>query len=175
MLRLRYDPCLDNDEVRILRTNYLDSFPEDERRPEEAIFGIRPAGLHLCVLYKRGQLIGLLTFWRCEGFVFVEHFFILPEYRSEGYGAEALRCFMGEQKQCVLLECEPPINTMATRRIKFYRSLGYERLEVSYRQPPYRAGGAYLDMYLMSTQQLCPDTVDRYIREIHTRVYGLVL
>lgn len=173
MISLQYNPCLNKEEEIALRTAYRDSFPEDERRPEETIFGIRPAGLHLCTLHNNEQIIGLLTFWQLSSSTFVEHFFILPEYRSLGYGAKVLQQFLDEHKGLILLECEPPTTTIAERRIAFYTSLGFSRLSVDYKQPPYLSGGSYIDMYLMSTEDLGAKTIKAHIEEIYRCVYDI--
>lgn len=171
MLSLKYNPYFTEEEEQVLRTTYRDSFPVDERRPEEAIFVVRDSGLNMCALYNEGKIVGLITYWSFVDFVFIEHFFILTEYRSKGYGTVALQLFKQEQGKCIVLECELPITDIAQRRVAFYQSLGYQRLDTTYYQPPYQPGGAYVNMYLMATKSLAREEMKAYIRKIYSSVY----
>lgn len=131
------------------------AFPEEERRDDaqqRAFTNLNPK-FHCCLLTDDKSPVGLLNYWDFTDFVYIEHFAIHESMRNMGYGGQALRAFLRQTERPVVLEVEMPRvkGDLTHRRIAFYRRLGFSLRRMSYRQPPYREGGEWLPMKLMSS------------------------
>ncbi len=154
---------------------YLSSFPEAERRPWETI--VRPESdkgplLH-SITMKAGcaeSLLGFITLWNFDDFIYVEHFAIDEALRGFNLGARVLSKLRKTHKT-IVLEVEMPSdnNPVAARRIDFYRRNGFEIVNDEYIQPPYGPGLPSVQMYLMSSNPAV-DT-QKAAQNLHREVY----
>lgn len=123
------------------------------------------------------ELIGLITIWKLDGFYYAEHLATSPAVRNRGYGRqimEALKALLSDFP--IVLEVERPEDEMSRRRIGFYQRCGFKLCMQDYYQPPYRAGGEGLPLYLMYAGVDEIDSCYPQIRdEIYRNVYGLEL
>lgn len=153
---------------------YEKSFPEEERRASEELFGdARPEGLKLYIIYEEEhkQMLGFVSLWVMEGFRFVEHFALFAEMRNKGYGAEVLRWLQSQSKEPIVLECERPHEEMARRRLAFYERCGFGIIDSNYEQAPYSSGQPWVPMLLLACQSLeAPQGIKR---QIYKEVYAL--
>jgi ribosomal protein S18 acetylase RimI-like enzyme len=123
------------------------------------------------VAIEDGQLVGFLTYWDIDKFIFVEHFAIAPEFRNEGYGRKAMKLFQNTSKP-IVLEVELPATILSERRIGFYQRLGYKLWEnVPYQQPAYLSDGLAIPMKLMTYGDV---DVERDLIEIRSKIYSIV-
>ena len=165
------DPVLDQVEQ-----TYNEAFPEAERRDfalVRQLIAEEPA-FQLRALYREQDYVGLLTSWQFEGFRYVEHFAIDPSARNGGIGGAALRHFLTLQADPVVLEVELPEDDLTRRRIQFYERQGFQLDSQRYIQPPYRPGGASLELRLMSYGPL--DLSRRFVEvrdALYRKVYGV--
>ncbi|MBD5211219.1 MAG: GNAT family N-acetyltransferase [Barnesiella sp.] len=132
---------------------YLDAFPPAEQRPWDMIESRCDGRLTLTGVRLADRLVGMLTTWSFDDFVYVEHFVIDPTLRGRGIGSAAMRLL---QQQCaplpILLEAEPEHQSeQARHRIRFYRTLGFDIIDRSYVQPPYDTYLPPVHLWLMST------------------------
>ena len=97
------------------------------------------------------KLLGLLTTWHFETFVYIEHFAIAPALRSQGYGTEALKTFISKQEKPIILEAEPPTDDITRRRIGFYQRNGLTMYDFPYIQPAYTPESKPVELRLMGT------------------------
>lgn len=138
------------DKIEII---YLNSFPEDERRPLGDLRDKITSGeitLSL-IVDDNDSPIGFITSWNFNKFCYAEHFAIDSELRSSGYGAKALNLFLKSLSQPLILEVEPSGSTSdADRRISFYNKNGLEIVDRAYVQPPYSPHLPSVPLYLMS-------------------------
>ena len=141
------DPVLD-----LIEKTYTESFPEVERRDFSLVRGLVKDEPRFVVyaLSKDDRYVGFLTGWLFDGHTYAEHFAIDPEARNGGIGAEAMRQFLSFCNTPVVLEVEMPADELSKRRIGFYERLGFKLDNHVYHQPPYRSGGDWLEMRLMT-------------------------
>lgn len=155
---------------------YLFSFPECERRDFASLKKlISPDSLFtLYVLLYEEKYVGFLTAWCFDDFYYVEHFAIDESARNGGIGGKALRQFLSTCELPVILEVERPEDEMSIRRIHFYERLGFKLDNHPYKQPPYRAGGEWLDLYLMTYGDIDMNLHYEEIKNsLHKQVYGV--
>lgn len=166
---------LSKGELQQLSKLYIESFPEDERRPEEALFGSPPMGLTLWAIRYEETLIGMVTTWQWADVLYIEHFALDPRERGQGYGAEVLRQLKDSYpEKALLLECEPEsLSDEARRRLAFYRRQGFEVLPVDYIQPAYSASQKPVPLLLLSTKEFTREASALLAVELHRRIYGV--
>lgn len=121
-----------------------------------------------------GEFCGFITWWDFGGFVYGEHFAMLPECRGAGIGGEVIDRFVADAGKPVVLEVELPTNDTARRRIRFYERHGFTLCDAEYVQPPYDAGGEGVPMRLMSHgMPLDAETFERVRDTLYAEVYGV--
>ena len=177
--------------VRIYHT----SFPIDEQRPIESIAHLiehderfvayaivneneddnDAAGLQAISqepTAKSQYLLGLLTTWHFEEFIYIEHFAIDPDLRSRGYGAQAIKTFIKENGKPIILEAEPPTDELSTRRVGFYKRLGLTLYDFPYIQPAYTPENNPVELRLMGTLDTNTTPLPLVSKMLHREVYG---
>jgi ribosomal protein S18 acetylase RimI-like enzyme len=155
-----------------LQTIYEEAFPPDERR-EWAQFTelLNNPDFFLKAISIQKKLIGLLTYWNLEEFLFIEHFAIRDAERGKGLGTQVVNQLIAETASPLILEVEEPITETAQNRIHFYERFSFSVCKSEYFQPPYSADKNKVKMLLMSY----PDEVsDEYFTIIKDRIYRLV-
>ena len=135
----------------LIEKTYTESFPEVERRDFPLVRNLVKDESRFIVyaLSREDRYVGFITAWLFDGYTYVEHFAIDPEFRNGGIGAEAMKQFQLFCATPVVLEVEMPVDGISRRRIGFYERLGFKLDNHVYHQPPYRAGGEWLEMRLM--------------------------
>ena len=165
---------------------YNSSFPENERRlyksAEHVANFIKEKGgkFHGFAVDDRsgdpemqGPFLGFLTYWTFEGYVYIEHFAVNPEFRGKRIGRDMLHHLFKTVSENVLIEVEKPETDEARRRIAFYEREGFKlREDINYVQPPYSAAQSGVEMMLMTHGNVTlRDTRD--LREMLTEVYNV--
>ncbi len=137
-----------NDDLKQI---YEDSFPSDERREWLEISElIQHPKFIIYRIYNNEELIGLITVWNLNHFIFIEHFAIRQNLRGKLLGTQVVNQVITECDKTVIVEVEEPINDTAQRRIAFYERLGFVVFSGIYYQPPYSNGKNRVKMMLMS-------------------------
>lgn len=143
------------DEVKKI---YTEAFPPEERRPWHEVLTLLdkmggPFAINLISL--DGRVVGFISSWNLDDFVYIEHFAMKPSLRNRGLGARVLRHFCSGMKKPVVLEAEPAANgETAQRRISFYERNGFSAFKnFQYVQPPYAPGLPEVPLTLMSTSK----------------------
>lgn len=160
--------------LRQVEHTYLTAFPPEERREfaevKKLIYPDSPFTVQ--VLLKEGKYAGFITYWNLDDFYYVEHFAIDEAARNGGIGGKALKQFLEQCDMPVVLEVERPENELSRRRIGFYERSGFRLDTHPYRQPPYRRGGEWLDLYLMTYGCLDMDRMYEVVKErLYKQVY----
>lgn len=152
-----------------LKQIYIGSFPPDERRDWEKMKELlHHSNFILNQVFENQKLVGLISVWNFQGFVFIEHFAILESKRGKGIGSQALKQVIAENPTKIIVEVEEPINDDARRRVAFYEGAGFSVCEEIYYQPPYSPDKNKVKMLLMSfPEKILPPEFD----EIKTRIY----
>ena len=118
------------------------------------------------------KLLGLLTTWHFEDFIYIEHFAIDPTLRSQGYGSEALKAFIHEHGKPIVLEAEPPTDAFSIRRIRFYERIGLTLYDFPYMQPAYTPESNPVELRLMGTLDTNATPLPLVSQILHREVYG---
>ena len=141
------------------------SFPKDEYRPYEEQKALLDDSRYKITAYNdNGIFKGFMALWEFEGFVFLEHFAVHPDFRNEGIGSKMLGDLIGEKKVC--LEVEPPENDITKRRIEFYRRNGFYFNEYPYIQPPISKGKNSVPLYIMTTENAVSENEFNCIKDV---------
>lgn len=160
--------------LRRMKNLLVDSFPEEEYRDLGEVDRVTfsdPAFSNMLV-FADGEFAGILTWWKLDGFVYIEHFATLPELRNRGYGAQILKGFLERVGEPVVLEAEPAESELAARRIAFYSRCGFTLWDTPYLQPPYRTGHSPFPLKLMVYGSLDEQRdFSQVSHQIHSRVY----
>lgn len=157
---------------------YNDSFPSDERRiyndiSEISTFVENKKGKFNCfVCEEDGVFIGFITYWKFDGYVYVEHFAIDPLQRGKNIGSKMLNHLIDTCGGKVLLEVELPEDEMSRRRIGFYERHGFKtREDIYYIQPAYSAEQNGMQLLLMTLGEVKLEST-KDLREMLHEVYG---
>ena len=101
-------------------------------------------------LSKEDRYVGFITGWLFDGYTYVEHFAIDPAARNGGIGAEAMKQFL------------------------VFCGLGFKLDNQVYHQPPYREGGEWLEMRLMTYGDVDLEHSFEQVKNcLHKNVYGV--
>ncbi len=106
---------------------YNTAFPQDERRSlyEHKLVQADPR-FHFAAIRYEGLTAGLLAYWELHDMMFIEHFAIEPEFRSEGIGSRVIEDLQYEADKMIVLDVEPEDESLnAVRRVHFYEKHGF--------------------------------------------------
>ncbi len=129
---------------------YSISFPPHEQR-EPASQGkiVTDDEYHFTLIYDEDLFIGLVLFWETKSFLYVEHFCILPEMRNKKYGQKALN-LLAQRQKTVILEIDPPVDTISIHRKGFYERCGFVQNPYSHIHPPYHKRNTGHNLVILS-------------------------
>lgn len=145
------------------RRLYASSFPIFEQRTERQQATAFGCGQYRLAGYEEdGSLVGFISYWEFEGYIYVEHFAIDTGLRGRGYGSALLDGFVGATPKIVLLEIDPVTDSVSAARLRFYRRCGFRENPYPHRHPAYRDGYEPHPLRVLTSQ-----------REISEREYGL--
>jgi GNAT superfamily N-acetyltransferase len=129
---------------------YQRSFPKEERRDlDEHEKVMQHRDYRFDVILEEDRLLGIMLFWETENFIFLEHFATLEDVRGNGIGSKALELFKASGKT-VILEIEPPTDTLTRRRLGFYQRNGMILNPHHHIQAKYRVNDVDLELKIMS-------------------------
>ncbi len=159
---------------------YNESFPENERRLYkntghlDDFINRKGSKFHVFAVDDGGgYLLGFLSYWTFDGYVYVEHFAVQPEHRGKNIGGKLLAYLFETISPDVLLEVEKPETPEAERRIRFYERCGFRlREDINYMQPPYSAGQSGMELLLMTHGDVNLHDISD-LREMLTEVYNV--
>ena len=138
-------------ELRIIKELYHSAFPEKERREFSDLEKLLSADQ--CFIYsidiENTGYAGFCICWDLGGFAFIEHFAVNPELRGLGIGEKTLSLLKTIHNKTILLETEPPIDEITTRRVHFYQRNGFRMLHRFYVQPSYGINKPEVELKLM--------------------------
>lgn len=155
--------------VQEIYNSYCKTFPEDERRDWEKLITLfsNPKAKIISVLHD-SKNIGYLILWELSNYIFVEHFEVFEEFRSQKLGSYITN-YLFENYPRIILEIEPEhLNENAARRYAFYQRNGFRLIDEMYVQPSYGKGKKPLDLWLLSNYT--PEN----LKEIKDEIYDIV-
>lgn len=156
---------------------YVAAFPVDERRElsdlRRFVVEREEFSVEAC-LTDEGRFAGFFTSWQWPDFRYGEHFAVLAEKRSCGVGGEILDRMLRCDTRPMVIEVEPPVDEMASRRIGFYERHGLTlRTDIDYLQPPYDSSRKPLPLRLMTYGEMTHERLTAAVKTIHKNVYGV--
>lgn len=160
---------------------YIDAFPSDERRSWRSTNDISRflsahKEMNISLLYDgQNHFGGFIIYWYLtEDTIYIEHLATLPSLRGNGLGTMIIEHMTNTYGKHLILEVEPPTDTITQRRVNFYERNGlilHESLQ--YRQPPYSPDKQPLDLCIMTTPALSDEELNvRIIPNLYKIVYG---
>lgn len=129
---------------------YQISFPLHEQREafsQEKI--LHDKDYHFCLIYDKSIFIGILLYWEWDGYIYIEHFCILPKARNQSYGERTLS-LLKDGKTTVILEIDPPNDSISVRRKGFYERCGFTENSYRHIHPPYHRGNSGHSLVVMT-------------------------
>lgn len=156
---------------------YEEAFPEAQRRPYDNVaafaeFAAMRPKFHALEAVEDGEFKGFLTYWRFNGFTYIEHLAVKADCRGKGIGTALVEHLIKTVSPNLLVEVEPPLTNEARRRIAFYQGLGFTlNNHFMYTQPAYTRFGENVSMRLMTHGDV---TVNDYgdLKELLAEVYN---
>ena len=147
------------------------SFPLEEYRAYEAQKALLEKPSYGIYVAKEADcILGFAAVWELEGWRFVEHLAVSPQFRNRGIGAELLS-YLAEKHCC--LEVELPETELARRRIGFYQRNGFFLNDYPYLQPSLGEGRSPVPLHIMTTSNtVSPEEFSKLKALLYSRVYG---
>lgn len=129
----------------------VNSFPKNEYRDLNDFSDYSDSNplFHNNIILEKDQMLGVITYWSFQRFTYIEHFAIEKSMQGKGFGTSSLSLLKNTVNSPIALEVELPLNTQASRRVKFYTRQGFKLWNNHYEQPPYRSSDDYCPMSLM--------------------------
>lgn len=155
--------------VQEIYNSYSGTFPEEERRNWTQFVNLfsNPNVKIISVLHE-SKTVGYLIIWELSNYVFVEHFEVFAEFRSQKLGSY-ITGYLFKNYPRIILEIEPEdLNEDAKRRYSFYQKNGFTLIDEMYVQPSYGEGKQSLDLWLLANYS--PEN----IKEIKDEIYDIV-
>lgn len=106
---------------------YNTTFPQDERRSllEHKLL-MDDKRFHFSAIHYEGLTVGLVAYWELHDMLFIEHFAVAPEFRSEGIGGRAIEHLQYYADRKIVLDVEPEDESNeAVKRVRFYEKHGF--------------------------------------------------
>lgn len=148
---------------------YQISFPLHEQREEASQIEIlgNPE-YHFDAVCDGNNFIGEILYWNIANFLYIEHFCVMPSMRNKHYGQNILAALRDKP---LILEIDPPVNTIAQRRKGFYERCGFVENPYPHTHPPYHKGNAGHDLVVMSSPKvLTPEEYGTFSQKLKSMV-----
>ncbi|HBN96524.1 MAG TPA: N-acetyltransferase [Firmicutes bacterium] len=153
-----------------------EAFPPSETRPYEearALLDDPQFNIHVVKSEER-KIGGFLVIWDFPTFNFMELFAIRKNMRGLGLGSAALKLYLKDTSQPLILEVESYDTPIAKRRIKFYERLGFTLNDINYLQPPMRENAPDVPLMVMShPEPIAENRQEKLTAQIFRTVYGV--
>lgn len=162
---------LSAEEIFKLVRAYVELFPREERRTFRSLAERQ----HYISVYKEGgEIMAVVMSYPLSGSFYIEYLMVMPDYQGKGLGTKILNDLMKEyEDKDIVLECEhPEAGQNAVRRIKLYRSLGFEPEDIPYFQPPYRPEESPTPLLLMRKKRT-DSPIESVVSELYAVVYNV--
>jgi GNAT superfamily N-acetyltransferase len=153
---------------------YRYSFPIYEQRTfEHQQTAFKSPLYHLDVCVEEGVVIGFIAYWIFPDYAYVEHYAMAKEARGQGYGTKILGDFLRRMAgRIVVLEIDPVIDEVSTRRLEFYQRLGFQESPFRHTCPKYQPDEQEGELWVLTW----PVTVDCDFYEMfYTDLHQVVL
>lgn len=174
MVRLQRIRDINSPEYRFAEKLLIHTFPRDEYRDTDELRRLvaEQDSFNMMAAICDNTPIGFISWWEFPDFHYVEHLATTPQIRGKGAG-KAIIDILKQIATNIVLEVEPPTDTLTTRRIRFYQRMGFTLCPQDYIQPPYRKDGNSLPLHLMFYGNLSHESHFHQVeKQIHRTVYN---
>lgn len=104
------------------------------------------------------KLVGAITVWEFEDFIYLENFAVCASMRGRGIGAKILKELQTIYfNKVIVLEVEQPTDDIKKRRISFYQRSHFILNSYGYIQPPLRISTEKVHLLLMTYPNVLND------------------
>lgn len=150
---------------------YEEAFPEEERRNIKQLkrLILEKPEMHFNAIECDGVLAGLFIYWDMYDFYYLEHLAVFTPMRNLKVGQQVLDYIANHLGGLRLLEVEPTVDEMTTRRVNYYLRNGYEVLDKTYMQPSYNEDIEVGNLWIMGNQK--PDRLQEFIERVKQVAY----
>ncbi len=147
--------------------------PEEIKTYPRLLSEFMTKGLQIFAQEDDNGIVGVITCWEFEKFVFVENFAVIPEKRGCGIGTRLIKDIANHfEGKDIILEVEEPDSDIRKKRVTFYEKCGFTLSNLGYIQPPLRDTTSSVNLRIMHTNELDLNTLAEYKEEVFARVYG---
>lgn len=134
---------------------YARSFPIFEQRTsDQQAYAFAHSQYRLIAYSDQGELIGFISYWEFEDYLYIEHFAINTDIRGRGYGSQLLSTFVQSADRRILLEIDPIVDEVSRARQRFYQRCGFHTNPYPHRHPPYRCSYPAHSLIVLTTEQV---------------------
>lgn len=129
---------------------YKISFPEHEQRQmEQQLSALSHPSYHADIIIENDSFAGIIFYWETPHYVYIEHFAIDTDKRGNNIGSRCLNEF-NKLHKLVILEIDPPVDTVSIKRKGFYTRLGFRENSYPHAHPAYRKSYTPHELVVMS-------------------------
>lgn len=167
--------------LEIMKNNYFDdvyavleqSFPPSERRNyDNQKKLLNDKYYKIYISHKNDEIKGFMAVWEFENLTFLEHFAVNEKYRNNGIGCEMINELIKMRDVSVYLEAELPENSIAQRRIEFYKRNGFNLNKYIFIQPSMEKNQPSVPLKIMTYPHIISDReYEEYCKIILRYVY----
>lgn len=126
---------------KAFREIYDQSFPLFEQRTESQQTKAFSSPHYRLKGYEEGEfLLGFISYWEFDRYIYIEHFAIHPAFRGKGLGQCILQKFIASVSRFVILEIDPIVDKVSEARLHFYQHCSFKENPYAHIHPPYRDG-----------------------------------
>lgn len=159
---------------------YTMSFPIDERRPISNIFYLlnnKSKYIAKLITNENNDLLGFLTYWIFDDFIFAEHLAVDSKTRGTGIGSKTMKLFMNSMDKPIIMEIEVPQDEITIKRLHFYLNLNCKYWEnIEYIQPAYTVNTKAIPMKLLTVGDINLEKEYLVVKNyIYKHVYNAVI
>lgn len=148
---------------------YEYSFPLFEQRTlEHQITALNNERYRFDCYVEEGRIIGFICYWVFDTYVYIEHYAMAKESRGGGYGTKILKEFLERTNKIVILEIDPIVDDISSRRLRFYQHLHFVENPFRHKCPTYQPNTEEGDLLIL-TYPTSVDCIfyDRFNKDLH--------
>jgi len=149
---------------------YQYSFPAYEKRtPEHQVTAFKSNIYHMDAYIEEGRVIGFIGYWIFPDYAYIEHYAMSREMRGKGYGSKILKDFLQRMEgKIVVLEIDPVVDEVSTRRLHFYQNLGFQESPFRHQCPSYQPDEVEGELWVLTyPTTVCCDFYDKFYNDLH--------
>lgn len=167
-MEIRRIARVDDVDFEAFLSVYSASFPIFEQRTfEQHLYAFEKLNYNVNCYFEGNELIGFIIHWDFDDHLYIEHLAIHPNYRGKNYGSLLLSRFIEAHSQQVILEIDPIVDEISTKRYRFYKQLGFVMNDYQHTHPAYREGFEDHQLIVLSTERaLLPEEYARFFANL---------